>query len=95
MSGGRCIPTDLDATGNAVRANLRMLRMHRGWTIAELAVRLDERGWPASETVLSRIETGRRHVRVDELALFAKLYHVELADLLEPMSLPAARKASA
>jgi ribosome-binding protein aMBF1 (putative translation factor) len=89
----RCTPTALDATGHAVRNNIRMLRMHRGWSREQLALRLDERGWPVSEMVLRRIEGGRRHINVDELAIFAKVFRVEAAVMLQPISLPAMRAA--
>jgi len=85
-------PGDLDELGNAVKNNIRMLRMHRGLTVAALAGLLDERGWPLSVRVLARVERGTRHIRMDELAVFAKVFRVDPADMLRPMSLPAASR---
>lgn len=87
MTDRRCKPEYLDATGNAVRANIRMLRMQRGLSLARLADLLDDRGWPCGEAVPDRIEKGFRHVRVDELAIFAKIFRVDMAAMLTPMTL--------
>jgi ribosome-binding protein aMBF1 (putative translation factor) len=83
-------PSQLGPTGHAVRNNVRLLRLQRGWSINELADRLDERGWPVCYRVLRRIEAGNRRVDVDELHLLAVIFGVDTADMLRPMSLPAA-----
>jgi transcriptional regulator with XRE-family HTH domain len=86
----RTKPYQLGPVGNAVRNNVRLLRLQRGWSINDLADRLDERGWPAHYRVFRRIEAGNRRVDVDELHLLAVVFGVDAADMLRPMSLPAA-----
>jgi ribosome-binding protein aMBF1 (putative translation factor) len=91
----RCKPEDLDETGQAVKNNIQMLRTQQGWTREGLAGRLDERGWPISERVIKRIELGYRHVNVDELAIFARIFRVDAVGMLQPMRLPSGSRSLA
>ena len=90
----RYTPERLGPTGNAVKNNIRFLRLQRKMSVEEMAGRLDYLGWPAHPVVLYRIERGNRRVDVDELALFAKVFRVDAGDMLQPMKLPAMAAAS-
>ncbi|GAA1891018.1 helix-turn-helix transcriptional regulator [Lapillicoccus jejuensis] len=68
---------DLDAV---VRARVRGLRTARGWSLDALAARCH-----LSPSTLSRIETGRRRVALDQLVLIARALGTTLDALVEPV----------
>lgn len=69
--------TDLDSL---VRGRIRSLRLARGWTLDSLARRCD-----MSASTLSRIETGRRRVALDQLVPIARALDISLDQLVEPV----------
>lgn len=66
----------------SVAANLRRLRLDRGWTLEEACNRLADLGWPTYFTTLSKIETRDRKVSLAEAAALARLYGVKVEELL-------------
>jgi transcriptional regulator with XRE-family HTH domain len=68
--------TDTDAL---VRRRIRSLRLARGWTLDSLAARCD-----LSPSNLSRIETGRRRIALDQLVPIARALGTTLDQLVEP-----------
>ena len=67
---------DIDAL---VRQRIRSLRLARGWTLDSLAARCD-----VSPSNLSRIETGRRRIALDQLVSLARALGTTLDQLVEP-----------
>lgn len=60
-------------------ANLKSQRLAHGWTISEMARRVDaDRGY------VSRVESGAINVSIDRMAAFAQLFRVPLHELLHP-----------
>lgn len=66
--------TDLEAT---TRARLRALRLHRGWSLDDLARRAD-----LSPSTISRIETGKRTIGLDVLVPLARALGARLDELV-------------
>ena len=58
----------------AVGAKVRALRVERGWSQGDLADKLDEVGWPIHQTNISKLEAGRRPIRVAELHALAAVF---------------------
>ena len=56
---------------------IRRLRGAMGWSQRALA---DVTGW--DNATISRMESGRREIRVDEVVLLADVFGVDLADLM-------------
>ena len=50
---------------------LRHERRVRGWSQAEMARKLTEAGWPLHQTDVSKLEAGKRPLRVADLQAFA------------------------
>ncbi|MFS8198196.1 helix-turn-helix domain-containing protein [Streptomyces sp. CWNU-52B] len=66
---------DLDSL---VRQRIRALRVAQGWSLDELAVRAR-----LSPSTLSRIETGRRRLALDQLVTLARALDTSLDQLVE------------
>ncbi|MCY9783704.1 helix-turn-helix transcriptional regulator [Nocardiopsis sp. EMB25] len=66
---------DLDTV---IRQRIRGLRLARGWTLDTLAARCD-----LSPSNLSRIETGRRRIALDQLVPIARALDTTLDQLVE------------
>lgn len=65
------------------RDNVRHERKRRGWSCAEVANDLRDRGFPhIVASTVSKIESGDRAVRIDEAAGFADLFGVSTETLL-------------
>ncbi|MCL7380295.1 helix-turn-helix domain-containing protein [Streptomyces sp. 35G-GA-8] len=69
---------DLDSL---VRKRIRALRVAQGWSLDELATRAR-----LSPSTLSRIETGRRRLAVDQLVTLARALDTTLDQLVETAS---------
>ena len=67
---------DVDAI---VRQRIRSLRLARGWTLDSLAARCG-----LSPSNLSRIETGRRRIALDQLVPIARALGTTIDQLVEP-----------
>lgn len=61
-------------------------RERRGWSAAELARRMTGAGCEINQSAVNKIEQGDppRRITVDELVAFAKVYELEIEDLLLP-----------
>lgn len=65
--------------------NVKKLRERRGWSMNDLAERLQEEGLGNFHpTTVSRVESGQRSVRVGEVAAFEKALASSLAYMLQP-----------
>lgn len=73
-----------DEANLAVR--VRRERTARGWSLAEMARRMDLDP-PMPHTAVYRIENGTRTIRVDELIAFTRAFGLQVADLLTPVDL--------
>jgi transcriptional regulator with XRE-family HTH domain len=67
-----------DDTEQRVRQRIRALRQARGWSLDELSRRT-----LISPSTLSRIETGRRRVALDQLAPIARALATTIDDLVD------------
>lgn len=63
---------------------LRRLRLARGWSQEEVAVRMQVYGYDFHQTMIAKIEAAQRPLRVRELADFATLFGVKVQDLVYP-----------
>ncbi len=81
INAGRPRGPEADA---AIRVALE--RERRGWSAAELARRMTTAGCPINQSAVNKIEQGDppRRITVDELVAFAKVYELEVEDLLLP-----------
>lgn len=72
---------------DSVAGHVQQERELRGWSTAELARRVTEAGCPISQSAVWRIESGspRRKISVDELIGFAKVFEMQIQELLEPI----------
>jgi transcriptional regulator with XRE-family HTH domain len=73
----------LDPEVQAGRA-LRRLRLARQWSQGETARRMKAYGYDFHQTMIAKIESAQRPLRVRELADFAALYGVEIQELVYP-----------
>lgn len=72
------LPMTQDATFEAVVSDrLRALRTARGWTLDDLAGRAH-----MSASTLSRLETGRRRLALDQLVTLARVFGTSVDELL-------------
>jgi transcriptional regulator with XRE-family HTH domain len=63
---------------------IRRLRMARDWTQQELARQMAAYGYDWHQTMIAKIESGARPLRVNELTAFAELFGVYPAHLITP-----------
>lgn len=61
---------------------LRELRTARKWPLHEVASRMKPYGYSWHQTVVAKIETGQRPLRLNEAIALARLFGVDLDDLL-------------
>jgi transcriptional regulator with XRE-family HTH domain len=69
-----------------VGRNLRLLREARRWPLREVAERMKAFGYTWHQTVVAKIETGHRPLRLSEASDLANLYETTLDDILGPLS---------
>jgi len=77
---------------NLIGANLRRMRMERGWTQQHTAEECLALGWDLSRAGLSKIEAGIRRVNDAELILLGELLQVPMVTFFADP--PGARKMS-
>lgn len=78
---------EVDATGRTVARNIARLRNIRGMSTYRLAEVLEGLGRPVAPSQISRIESSKRKVDVDDLMAFAVALNVSPAALLlEPVA---------
>lgn len=73
--------------GAVLRANLRRIRLGQGLSYAALSERMRMSGRALPPLSLSRIETGRRRVDLDDVMALAVALGVTVVDLVVPGSL--------
>jgi len=66
---------------NQVGQNVFKLRRRRGWTLQELAAKLELVGWRITPEVLAGIETRRCAVTDAQIVLFSEVLRVQIKDL--------------
>lgn len=71
---------------------VRQLRTELGWSQADLALKLDEAGWPLHQTNISKLEAGKRPLRVSEAEVLAVTLGISLAALLDRDAAAAERR---
>lgn len=60
-------------------------RQQRGWTLAEMAEKLEDAGVPSMSVMsVSRVENGKRHVSMVEAGAYAKVLGRGISDLQHP-----------
>lgn len=69
-------------TGDRVAAAVKSLRDQRGWTMQELAERMESVGRPMGWTTIQKIEKRQRRVDVDDLVALARAFDVHVDVLL-------------
>lgn len=74
----------LGPAGHNVRRNIRRLREQRRWSYREVEERLARAGRTIPVLALSAIDTGERHVDVDDLVALAAVFDVGIEELLQP-----------
>jgi len=74
----------LGPAGNNVRRNIRRLREERRWSYWEVEERLARVGRAIPVLGLSAIDTGERHVDVDDLVALAAVFGLGVEELLQP-----------
>lgn len=68
---------------NACGQVIRDLRNKKKITQTELAARMQVEGIVLEQIAISRIESGQRVVADYELRAFARIFHVQMEDLME------------
>lgn len=71
-------------TGETVAANIARLRKVRGFTTRGLSAELRRFGRVIPPSAISRMESARRHVTVDDLTALASIFDVSPSALLLP-----------
>lgn len=79
---------DYQGRKNISGEQIRQLRIKKRISQSELAARLQIRGVTLERDSISRIESGTRFVADYELYIFAEVFGVEVADLLEMQKQP-------
>lgn len=72
-----------DPVGARVAAAVRALRANARLTLAEVAERAAEVGWPLSVASLLRLEQHKRKIEVGDLDALAQVFGIDPAQLLE------------
>lgn len=82
MYGNRVTVSQGSELERRVGRNFRALREARQWPLREVAERMKAFGYSWHQTVVAKIETGQRPLRLSEAADLAALYEVSLDRLL-------------
>jgi transcriptional regulator with XRE-family HTH domain len=77
-------PPRLPSAEDGLVMRITYERLRRGWSADELARRLTDAGVPINQSAIWRIEnaTPRRKISLDEAVGFAKVFGMDLADLV-------------
>ncbi|MEU8327121.1 helix-turn-helix domain-containing protein [Micromonospora sp. NPDC048839] len=84
MADEKTAKNPLGPVGEAVQANLKRLRLDRGFNFKQVSDRLSAIGRPIPVLGLSRIERGARRVDADDLVALAIVLEVAPVTLLMP-----------
>ena len=80
----KTLQSPLGPAGNNVRRNIRRLREQRQWSYRDVEERVAQAGRPIPALGLSAIDTGDRHVDVDDLVALAAVFDLGVEELLQP-----------
>lgn len=69
---------------NLIGPKVRELRTDKGWTQAQLAAKLEGRGWPCSADYIARIEQGEEPVSDVQFLVLGIVLEVDHAELFPP-----------
>lgn len=61
---------------NDIGPQVRMLRLRRGWTQDDLAIKLQISGWDISREGLAKVETQRHQVLAEQLWVLMRVFQV-------------------
>jgi transcriptional regulator with XRE-family HTH domain len=75
---------DLFGAEERFAVNIRRVREEQGMSQGKFAEEMTTRGWPWRQQTVTRVETGRRTVRLGEAHAAADILHVTLDRLLWP-----------
>lgn len=73
----------MDQRKNIVGKKIRELRIGRGYSQRDLVWECELLGYPISQNMISRIETGKRKVTDVEILIFMEVFRMSSASLLE------------
>ena len=62
--------------------HLRALRMERKWTQEQMTAKLQLIGYDTTRGALAKMESGTRHIYLDDLLALQKVLHISFDDLL-------------
>ncbi len=62
--------------------HLRALRMERKWTQEQMTAKLQLIGYDTTRGSLAKMESGTRHIYLDDLLALQKVLHISFDDLL-------------
>lgn len=77
--------SEIDAE-NRIGRWVRWARLERGWSQRELAERLAPLGFKVDPSAITRLEKGRRPIRVDEAVAIANVFGVSMETMLSPVN---------
>jgi transcriptional regulator with XRE-family HTH domain len=69
--------------GKVIGANIRRVRKATGLTQSELATQLQLKGLDLSRSTVAKIESGIRHITLDELKVIKTVLDMEYGDFFE------------
>jgi transcriptional regulator with XRE-family HTH domain len=70
--------------GEAIRTQLRLARMHLGKRQEDVAEAMREMGFPWRRLTVTEVESGKRHVSLDELTALAVIFDQSVISFLVP-----------
>lgn len=73
----------MDQRKNIVGKKIRELRIEKGYSQRDLVRECELLGYPISQNMISRIETGKRKVTDVEILIFMEVFRMSSASLLE------------
>ena len=62
--------------------HIRNLRTERKWTQEQMVAKIQLSGYEISRSSLAKIESGTRHVYLDDLLMLQKVLHVSFEELM-------------
>ena len=62
--------------------HLRMLRMERKWTQEQMCAKLQLTGYNITRGALAKIESGTRHIYLDDLLVLQKVLKISFDELM-------------
>lgn len=75
---GQCVVQDIN-----IGANLKKLRRRAHMTQAEVAAKLELRGFSVSREIYAQIETGQHHIRISVLLALKEIFRASYEEIFE------------